>query len=750
MKAFRWLNLFLVMSFLAACNGSPGGGSGFSLFATDTPLPSPIVTIIPAPDAQAAVKAFFEALKANDYASMYAMLTKASRDTITQDDFSKRYNDALNNMSASSFDFEVLSSLLKPYAAEVAYRITYHTVLVGDIEREIAMRLTLEDGQWKVQWDDGLILPELAGGRVLRMDYQVPARGNIYDRNGLPIVSQADAYAFGIIPGQINFETQDTLFSEIANLCGYQADDIKAIVLSSGADWYLPMCEGTKEEADRLLTINPGGLVISAYNSRYYFDQGLASQVVGYTLSIPPEELDQYRRLGYRSDEKVGKSGIEKWAEQYLAGKHGGSLYVIDPNTGQIATRLGESPPQPADSVYLTIDKNLQYYTEQAIQGFKGAVVVLERDTGRVLAMASSPGFDANLFDPTNPNNSALTDLLNNPDEPLVNRAAQGQYPLGSVFKVITFSAALESGLYEKDTTYDCQYDFRELPDRILYDWTYQHCQDRLAAGNQCDTSDSTPSGQLTLQEGLMRSCNPYFWHIGLDLFNFDRKADITNMAHAFGLGAPTGIDQVTEATGQVNVPETPVDATNQAVGQGDVLVTPLQVASFIAAVGNGGTLYRPQLIEKIQPIEGDPVTVFKPEARGTLPLRDENLKILQDSLWMVVHDPRGTARFRLRGLQIPVAGKTGTAESGSGKSHAWFAGYTLAAENTGLPDIAIAVILENAGEGSDYAAPVFQRVVDVYYNGTPQGFLWFESSYGVLKTPTPFGGIPTKTPKPE
>jgi penicillin-binding protein 2 len=223
-------------------------------------------------------------------------------------------------------------------------------------------------------------------------------------------------------------------------------------------------------------------------------------------------------------------------------------------------------------------------------------------------------------------------------------------------------------------------------------------------------------------------------------------------MARAFGLGEPTGIEQITEATGQINVPETAVDATNQAVGQGDVLVTPLQVATFIAAVGNGGTLYRPQIVEKIQPIEGNPVSVFKPEARGTLPLRAENLKILQDALWMVVHDPLGTAhssRRSLGALQIPVAGKTGTAESGSGRPHAWFAGYTLAAEDTGLPDIAIAVIVENIGEGSEFAAPVFRRVVDVYYNGTPQAILWFESTYGVLNTPTPLGGVPTRTKRP-
>jgi penicillin-binding protein 2 len=114
-----------------------------------------------------------------------------------------------------------------------------------------------------------------------------------------------------------------------------------------------------------------------------------------------------------------------------------------------------------------------------------------------------------------------------------------------------------------------------------------------------------------------------------------------------------------------------------------------------------------------------------------------------------VVANPRGTANFRLRGLSIPVAGKTGTAESGDVKSHAWFAGYTMASQNTGLPDIAIAVILEYQGEGSDWAAPVFKRMVEVYYNGTPQSLYWFESSFGVTETPTPFGGIPTKTPKP-
>ena len=252
-----------------------------------------------------------------------------------------------------------------------------------------------------------------------------------------------------------------------------------------------------------------------------------------------------------------------------------------------------------------------------------------------------------------------------------------------------------------------------------------------------------------------MRSCNPYFWHIGNDLYsNWNRGSDIANMARAFGLGSPTGIEQVAEATGQIVDPAGAVEAVNQAIGQGDVLVTPLQVARFIAAIGNGGTLYRPQVVESIQPIEGDPVLVFKPEPQGTLPLRAENLEILQEALVMVVQgngdaSRPGTAQFRLRGLQIPVAGKTGTAETSTGTPHAWFAGYTMNSASSGLPDIAIAVLVENIGEGSDYAAPIFQRMVQVYYNGAPTSILWFEETYGVLKTPTPFGGIPTRTQEP-
>ncbi len=673
MKFLRWLNIIVILTFLSACSST---GIGGSIFPTDTPLPQPIVTISPAPNVDAALTAYLDAFKADDYNTMYSLLSKVSQDSITLEDFAKRNKDALDEMSAGSFDYEVLSSLINVYSSEVSYRVTYHTALIGDIQRDMVAHFTLENDQWKLQWEDGLILPELAGGNVLRMDYSTPSRGNIYDRDGNVIAAQSDAYAFYVIPGNVT--------------------------------------DG--------------------------------SNIIGYTSPIDAEQVDEYRRRGYAIDERVGGAGIEKWAEDYLAGKHGGTLYVIDPDTGTPVTKVGESQSQPADSVYLTIDRNLQYYTEQAIKGFTGAAVVLERDTGRVLAMASSPSFDSNLFQPTNPNNSLLNDLVSGS---LINRAAQGQYPLGSVFKLITMSAGMESGLYTAETPFDCQYEWTRLSDQVRHDWTWQHCQDRLARGLECNTPDSTPSGLLTLPEGLMRSCNPFFWDIGYTLFQNNRPNDIANMARAFGLGQKTGIEQIEEEPGRIVDPPTAIDVVNQAIGQGEVQVTPLQVARFVAALGNGGTLYRPQLVEKIVPVEGDPITVFKPEAMSTLPIQPFRLQVIQDAMKSVVEDPRGTAHFRLRGLRIPVAGKTGTAESGSGLPHAWFAGYTMASESTSLPDIAIAVILENQGEGSDWAAPVFQRIVETYYYGSPQTIYWVESNFGVTETPTPLGGIPTETPKP-
>jgi penicillin-binding protein 2 len=733
MRKTTWLNILLLLMMLAAC--SPLNG------IIQKTNPPPQVDTTPAPRVESAMQGFMDAWMVEDFAAMYPKLTQASRDTIPLEDFTTRVKNALNAMNVASMEYNITSILTNPLTAQVAFHITYHSSLLGDIQREPLAQLSLENGEWHLLWDDGLILPELKGGNKLQVDYRFPARGNIYDRNGNAIVTQADAISLGIVPSEVIPEQSGMLFYELEQLTGMKAGTI-------GAEYdnyptnpaYIPVGETTAEEFNKHTSVlsNYPGLWWFDYTARYYFDGGIAPHVVGYTQYISKENLDAYRKLGYSGTEKVGTSGVEQSGEQYLAGKLGATLYVVGPD-GTILSSLAKVDPQASQSIYLTIDRDLQENTQQALGAFNGAIVVLERNTGRVLAMASTPGFDPNFFEPNNYNNSTgLSNLFNNTNQPLLNRAAQGTYPLGSIFKIITMSAALETGVFTPESTYDCQYDFTELgASHILHDWTWQKCEEEKAADPTVTSCRVKPSGMLTLPEGLMRSCDPWFFHIGLTLYNQGLTTAISDMATGFGLGAATGINQIDESSGVVPVPGDGVEATSLAIGQGNLQVTPLQVATFMAALGNGGILYRPQVFEKVITVNQDTTLSFAPEKNSSLPVKPENLKIIQDAMISVIKNPRGTAYTRFLGLNIPVAGKTSTSETGFTDPHAWFAGYTLENRDD-KPDIAIAVFVENGGEGSYYAAPIFRRIVESYFFGRPQSVYWWESSIGVTRTPTP------------
>jgi penicillin-binding protein 2 len=487
---------------------------------------------------------------------------------------------------------------------------------------------------------------------------------------------------------------------------------------------------------------NFDGVLVSDYSSpRFYFDNGIAPHAVGYVAAISAEDLEKYRRNGYLQGELVGQRGLEQWGEPYLLGKRGGTLYVRNAQDQPIE-KLADVPSLPAQAITTTLDMNFQEGVQQAIQGFRGAVVVLERDTGRVLAIASAPSFDPNAFTPGNYNAfSQLADISSDPNQPLFNRATEGQYPLGSVFKIITISAALQSGVYTPETTYQCGYHFTEVPGLLLNDWTWDHFQ---------QDGTTQPSGLLTLPQGLIRSCNPFFWHIGLDLYNRGLTKAVSDMARGFGLGSPTGITGMNEASGNIPDPESQVDAVNNAIGQGQTLVTPIQVADFVAAVGNGGTLYVPQIVERIGAPGQTPSFEFQPKVRGTLPISPENLQVVQQAMVGVIKSqkPRGTAEYTFRGMSIPIAGKTGTATSNTIVPHAWFAGYTFA-ENPDKPDIAIAVVCENQGEGADFAAPIFRRVIELYFYGAPRRLYPWEEKYNVWRQPTLEEATATPYPTP-
>ena len=247
MKTFRWLGLAVALLLLAGC--APGDGPISSLFPTPTPLPTPRVGITSVPDAAPAMSAFLEALKKEDYAAMYALLDKTSQAAITQEDFSARYLDALNKMSAASLDYEVGAATTSPVAAQAPFRLTYHSTLAGDIARDMTARLTLEDGQWRLAWTPELILPELADGNQLALDCKAPARGDIFDRQGLPMVSTTEAVALGVNTGTVNFDRLFDLTYELWRVTGISPEGLANKILASGPGWYIPVGTTSREEA---------------------------------------------------------------------------------------------------------------------------------------------------------------------------------------------------------------------------------------------------------------------------------------------------------------------------------------------------------------------------------------------------------------------------------------------------------------------------------------------------------------------
>ena len=711
-----WVIFFLIAFFAGACGGRSPDRSE---------LPTPQINVTSVPDVDTTVNAYLEAWKSMDYSSMYALISGQSQQAISQDDFIKFYEESAFSMNLQTLNTAVVSTTKNPTSASAKSQVTYNTGIFGTFEREINFPLALEGSGWRVNWDTGLLLPELSGGNRLQLEAVNAERGAIFDRNGELIADQASAYAIGIVPNQIEDGREGQLLTQLSSLTGRTAESIQQSYEDVRlTNWYVPVGEvAVGEIPENSSVFNFSGVQWSPFTSRYYYNGGIAPQAIGYIQPIPQEQVDEYRMLGYIGNEKIGQAGIEKYAQNELAGKPTASLLVVDANN-QVVSRLTQADPVAPQDITTTIDKNLQIEAQKALLGFRGAIVVMEVETGRVLAMASSPGFDPNLFEPQNINSAELLgSMLNDGQQRLLNRASQGAYPAGSVFKIIGMAAALESDLYTPGTIYYCGSYFEELAGERFKDWTVD--------------KELPPSGNLTLVQGLIRSCNPWFYHIGLDLFRQEGSTYLSDMARGFGLGSSTGFAQVAESEGQIFDPKNDGDAVQQGIGQGDMLVTPLQVARFTAAIANGGTLYRPQIIENITNVSGIATYTFAPEANGTLPISEETLEAIREGMRGVVRSNIGTANDQLGDMGIPLFGKSGTAENPMGSAHAWFTGYSDT-PRTDRPDIAVTVIIENGGEGSEVAAPVFRRVIETYYFGSPQKLYPWESRFNVTRTPTP------------
>ena len=696
--------LIILITLLSSCNQSAAVTPTPEPTAT-VPLPTPNVIIDTGPDVEDAAKAYMELWKIEDYQSMYEQLSRLTKDAVTAEDFESSHRDTAKKLTMQGMDYQILSSMLNITTAQVNYQIDYETALLGTISRQTIMNLILEDGIWHVQWDASMMLPELANGNYLELVIEVPARGNIYasdSSDNYPLVSYEDVVTIMVTPGNIEEDTEDDMVTLLADILDRSEESIREEYANVAGYQYAIIGDITAEVAeqnyDRLTSF--AAISLEGYKARFYHDGGIAPHVTGYVLTVPAENLEYYQRLGYTGDEKIGYSGLEAWGEKYLAGKHGADLYVKDLQ-GQVLTKIAESEAEPAQSIYTTIDSQLQYWLQQSMGDNVGAIVVMERDTSKVIAMVSNPSFDPNVFVGQYYTSYSIAEVTENPYNPMYNRAAQGVYPPGSVFKVVTMAAALETGVFTKDYPYFCDSLWYELDGWVGKDWTYD--------------KGYGASGTLTLQQGLMRSCNPWFWHIAYTLWNDGYHTAIPDVAAGFGLGKKTGIE-IPEFEGNINMNPADINEYVQmAIGQSTLQNSPLQIANFIAAVGNGGTLHQPTVVERIGLTGQDPVYQFESKEIGKLPVTEENLEAIQEAMTMVIRNPSGTANFQFQNFSWNVAGKTGTAENSTGTSHAWFAGYTFE-EDPDKPDIAVAIILENAGEGSEMAAPLFRRIVSLYF----------------------------------
>ncbi|HOT91970.1 MAG TPA: penicillin-binding protein 2 [Anaerolineae bacterium] len=696
---------FILALLLSGCDSTPPTTPQVPVSPATT-VPLPTQTPVPTPDVatpESVGRSFLNAWEAADYAAMYALLLPSLRSGLLQADFEKTYRDALDTTTTLSVTLVPQTLTIDQDKAWITFTEIWHTGLFGDLQANNQLSLAKEGTQWGIDWHRDTVWPDLVGGNTFAVEYQIPPRANIYDRDGAGLAVPSSIVTVGVIPEQI--QDEGAVLNALSQVLGLPVEKIQATYAGQPTNWYIPIADITGEESlthNDLLSLP--GIQRRERTGRLYPLDGVASTVVGWVSPIPAEAYDTYRQRGYRGDELVGIAGLEAWGEAVLAGRNGGRLSIVSAD-GTRLKAITERRPERGRAIYTTLDRALQYSAEQALGERRGAIVALDIRTGAVLAMVSGPHFDNNVF-------IRLTDtwsrqlVLNNPDLPLLNRAVQGLYPTGSVFKIVTMAAALEAGGMTAQSSFYCP-----------------GYWDGLGEVNRKKCWLETGHGTITLKDGLSASCNVTFYEVGKTLDGISPET-LPTYGRAFGFGAKTGLQELTEAAGLMPDPEWKMttyhvnwgtgDTVNLAIGQGYLLATPLQVARMMAAIANGGTLYRPYIVDRFVDSAGNTEQIALVQATGRLPISTANLTTIQQALYGVTTASFGTATRRFLGLGIPVAGKTGTAEAANKDDlpHAWFAGY-FPADN---PQIAMVVVVENAGEGSTVAAPMFRQVIEGYY----------------------------------
>ena len=542
----------------------------------------------------------------------------------------------------------------------------------------------------------------LADGNRIRIVPSMAPRGTFYDRNGELLVTNRPGFSVSLLP--LTAPISDDVIDRLSDLLKVPTDEIKTKI--AGHSGFNPIRIKTDVTPDIVSIIEEQksqypGVVIEVTPIRDYILKQEGAHTFGYVSEINDTELEKMKDEGYKSGDIIGKFGLEKVYDKELRGENGGQQVEVDVS-GKPVQILGRKEPVPGDDLELTIDINLQQAAEKAVDeqltqigAHAAAAVVMNPQTGEILAMVSRPAFDPNLF-AHGISSKDWNQLNNNPYHPMDNKTITGEYPPGSTFKIVTGTAALTEGVV--------------TPDEQIFDSGHHWI---IPKGN----ADGEALGWLNFRPALAHSDNVYFYEmgnrLGIDL--------LEKYARMFGLGQRTGIDLPYEAKGLVANREYKKknfedgdwylsETFDAAIGQGFNLVTPLQAAMVMGEIAADGKRYKPHLVSRIQTQDGDVIKEFQPELLSELQVPANVIRLVQEGL----HDVTkfGTAASTFRGFPVDIAGKTGTAENSQGRDHGWFVAYGPF-DN---PNIVVAVIVENGGYGSQSAVPIGRKILEAAF----------------------------------
>jgi penicillin-binding protein 2 len=540
---------------------------------------------------------------------------------------------------------------------------------------------------------------------------RIPApRGRIFDRKGRELVVNRASFDVYVTPSEV--KNIEQLSTSLSNVLGINKDEIKdKIKKASVESRFKPALIARDINRNQLAFLEARksslqGLSIEANHVRKYPYGKLGAPFLGYVGKASQKELKLYTDI--TSNNIVGKSGIERAFDSYLRGEDGFIQKVTDALGREVKNNLfsKESIARnsvPGADIVLSIDLDIQKAAEEALGDRAGAVVVVDVRTGDILALVSHPTFNpadfTNGIDPLK-----WKELVNDPYHPLLNRATQGIYAPGSVFKIVTAAAGMQEGVITQTTSFYCPGRYK-LGRRTFKCWKTQG------------------HGWVNLEKAIVESCDVYFYYVA-ERLGIDRLAPYIK---EFALGVKTGID-IEETSGIAPSEEWKLklfkkpwyqgETTVTAIGQGYLSVTPLQVAVMTAAVANGGTILKPQLVKRILSPEGESIVEYQPIKIAHLPVSDKVLNTIKEALKGVVNNPNGTGRSA-KSDKVVIAGKTGTAQVislGKGtherhQDHAWFTAYAPAE----APEIAVTVLVEHGGKGGAVAAPIAKEIIEAY-----------------------------------